>query len=150
MPQSLAFNYSHIVFSTKNRFPFIDENIETPLFQYIAAICNNMGAQCIRVGGFRDHIHLLCVLSRTVPLSKFIEEIKVHSSKWIKTQGKAYGNFYWQRGYYSFSINPSQVEIVKKYIENQQEHHRKKTFQKECVAFFNKYQVPFDERYVWD
>lgn len=81
---------------------------------------------------------------------KLVEEIKSHSSKWIKTKGEAYLNFYWQDGYGAFSVNPKDVDVVKAYIANQKEHHSKKTFQSEYRAILNKYEMDFDERYVWD
>jgi putative transposase len=83
MPQSLAYNYSHIIFSTKDRYPFIDEHIQDKLFQYIGGICKHMDFKPVKVGGHIDHIHILCVLSRKVALMKLIEEVKSHSSKWV-------------------------------------------------------------------
>lgn len=81
---------------------------------------------------------------------KLLEEVKSHSSKWIKTKGEDYKNFYWQNGYGAFSVNPSQVDRVIGYIANQHKHHSKKTFQDEYRAFLKKYHVEYDERYVWD
>jgi len=150
MPQSIAYNYSHITFSTKYRYPFIDENIQEELFQYIGGICKNMGFNPIKIGGYKDHVHILCVLSRKIALMKLIEEVKSHSSKWIKTKGPQYEKFYWQRGYGSFSVNPAEIDVVVRYIENQAEHHRIKTFQEEYLAFLKKYYVEYDERYLWD
>ena len=150
MPQSIAYNYLHITFSTKYREPLIDEAIEEELFKYIGGICKNLECNPIKVGGYRDHIHILCVLSRKIALMKLLEEIKSHSSKWIKTKGDQYKNFYWQRGYGSFSVNPAEIDVVIRYIENQAEHHKKKTFQDEYIAFLKKYNAEYDERYLWD
>jgi len=150
MPQSIAYNYSHITFSTKNRYPFIDKSIQGELFQYIGGICKKLDFKPVIIGGHKDHIHILCVLSRKVPLMKFIEEVKAHSSKWIKTKGSQYQKFYWQRGYGSFSVNPTEIDVVKLYIENQAEHHKQKSFQEEYLAFLKKYKVEYDERYLWD
>jgi REP element-mobilizing transposase RayT len=150
MPQSIAYNYLHITFSTKYRVPIIDEAIEEELFKYIGGICKNLECNPIKVGGYRDHIHILCVLSRKIALMKLLEEIKSHSSKWIKTKGDKYKNFYWQRGYGSFSVNPAEIDVVVRYIENQAEHHKKKTFQDEYIAFLKKYNAEYDERYLWD
>jgi REP element-mobilizing transposase RayT len=150
MPQSIAYNYLHITFSTKYRVPIIDEAIEEELFKYIGGICKNLECNPIKVGGYRDHIHILCVLSRKIALMKLLEEIKSHSSKWIKTKGDQYKNFYWQRGYGSFSVNPAEIDVVVRYIENQAEHHKKKTFQDEYIAFLKKYNAEYDERYLWD
>ena len=81
---------------------------------------------------------------------KLLEEVKAHSSKWIKTKDPRLKKFYWQNGYGAFSVNPAEVDIVIKYIENQKEHHKKKTFQDEYRAFLNKYKVDYDERYIWE
>jgi len=150
MGQSLVKNYIHLVFSTKNREPMIDEAIESDLYAYLGGICHNLECQPIKIGGFTDHIHILCMLSKKIALMNLVEDVKSHSSKWIKTKGEAYQNFYWQNGYGSFSVNPSEVEVVIKYIENQKEHHRKKGFQEEYKAFLKKYKVEYNERYVWD
>ena len=79
-----------------------------------------------------------------------IEKLKSHSSKWIKTKGLRYEKFYWQRGYGGFSVNPTEINIVKEYILNQESHHQKRSFQDEYRAFLKKYNVKYDERYVWD
>ena len=150
MPQSLVHNYIHITFSTKNRFPFIDKNINNELFSYLGGICKNLECNPIIVGGHKDHVHILCLLSRKIALMKLIEEIKSHSSKWIKTKGINYEKFYWQRGYAGFSVNPTEIDIVEKYILKQEEHHNKKTFQDEYRAFLKKYKIKYDEKYVWD
>ncbi len=81
---------------------------------------------------------------------KLIEELKTHSSKWIKTKGTQYKKFYWQNGYGAFSVNPLKTDIVKNYISTQEEHHKKKTFKDEYLAFLKEYDVVYDERYVWD
>ena len=102
------------------------------------------------VGGHINHVHLLCLLSKKIPLMTFIGELKAHSSKWMKTKGKEFENFYWQNGYGAFSVNPDEVEVVKTYVCNQNEHHRKQVFQDEYRAYLKKYQIEYDERYVWD
>ncbi|RLD43647.1 MAG: transposase, partial [Bacteroidetes bacterium] len=103
MPQSLVKNYIHITFSTKHRYPFIDKNIREELFNYLGGICRNQECNPVIVGGYQDHIHILCMLSRKIALMKLIEELKTHSSKWIKTKGTQYKKFYWQNGYGAFS-----------------------------------------------
>jgi len=150
MGQSLVANYLHIVFSTKHRESLIDHVIENELHNYLGGICKNLECQPLEVGGHTDHIHILCMLSKKIALVKLMEELKSHSSKWIKTKGEAYSKFYWQDGYGAFSVNPSEVEIVIDYISNQKEHHSKNTFQNEYRAFLKKYKVEYDERYVWD
>lgn len=150
MGQSLVKNYMHIVFSTKHRQPMIHPPFESELHSYLAGICKNMECQPIKVGGYTDHVHILCMLSKKIALMKLLEEMKSHSSKWMKTKDVSLKDFYWQDGYGAFSVNPSEVDNVIAYIENQHEHHRKKTFQEEYRAFLDKYQIEYDERYVWD
>jgi REP element-mobilizing transposase RayT len=150
MPQSLVKNLIHITFSTKNRYPFIDKPIEEELFSYLAGICKNLDSFPIQLGGYRDHVHILCSLSRKIALMDLLEEVKSHSSKWIKTKGDKYTKFYWQNGYGGFSVNPADCDKVVNYIQNQESHHKSKSFQEEYRAFLKKYQVEYDERYVWD
>lgn len=150
MPQSLVKNYIHITFSTKNHLPFIDDNIEEELFRYLGGICKNLECNPIIVGGYKDHVHILCLLSRKIALMKLIEEIKSHSSKWIKTKGNKYKNFYWQRGYGAFSVNPKKTYIVKQYIATQKEHHKTSSYKEEYLDFLINNKITYDERYVWD
>jgi REP element-mobilizing transposase RayT len=150
MGQSLVKNYIHIVFSTKHRIPLIHPPVEAELHRYLGGICNKLACPVLKVGGYTDHIHLLIMLSKKLALMKVLEELKSHSSKWIKTKGLAYETFYWQDGYGAFSVNPSGVDTVIKYIENQHDHHGTKSFQEEYRAFLKKYKVDYDEKYVWD
>ncbi len=140
----------HITFSTKGRKPFIDEHIKDELYAYIAKICQEYDSPILQIGGVEDHIHMLCQLSRKTALMRLIEEIKSHSSLWIKGKGEKYQTFYWQNGYGGFSVNPTEIETVMDYIRYQKAYHQHKTFQKEYRAFLKKYNVEFDERYVWD
>jgi len=130
--------------------PLIDDGIEDELFRYMGGICKSLECNPIRVGGYRDHVHVLCLLSKKITLMKLLEVVKKDSSLWIKTKGEAYRNFYWQGGYGAFSVNPAEVDVVIRYIENQRLHHEKKSFQDECRGFFKKYGIEYDERYVWD
>lgn len=150
MGQSLVKNYVHIVFSTKHRQPLIKPPIESELHRYLGGTCNELECQVIKVGGFTDHVHILCMLSTKIPLMKLLEKVKANSSKWMKTKGAGYENFYWQDGYGAFSVNPSEIDRLIAYISNQHAHHGKKTFQNEYRAFLKKYNVEYDERYVWD
>ncbi|MFB6341191.1 IS200/IS605 family transposase [Saccharicrinis sp. FJH62] len=150
MPQSLVKNYVHITFSTKNRYPFIDENIEKELYSYIGAICREYECYPVKIGGYKDHIHILCLLSRKMALMNLIEKIKSHSSKWIKTKGKCFELFFWQRGYGCFSVCQNAVKRVEMYIENQKQHHNKDTFKKEYLKLLQKNDIDFEEKYVWD
>jgi putative transposase len=150
MAQSLSNVLLHIVFSTKNRRLWIDRQIENDLFKYIGGTCNNLGCQSHGVGGADDHIHIACSLSRTLTISKLVEEIKVGSSKWMKTLGDQYAEFSWQNGYGAFSIGQSQLDDLRRYIATQREHHQRLTFQEEFRALLVRYHIDFDERYVWD
>jgi putative transposase len=148
--QSLVKNYVHIIFSTKYREPLIQPPVEAELHAYIGGVCNKMECTPIIVGGYVDHIHILTLLSKKVALMKLMEEIKSHSSKWIKLKGEGYKNFYWQDGYGTFSVNPAEIDKVIAYIQNQKTHHETKTFKDEFTLFLKKYKVEYDERYVWD
>jgi putative transposase len=150
MGQSLAKNYIHIVFSTKHRAPLIDPSIENDLYRYMSGICTKLGCEPIIIGGYTDHVHVLCRLSKKVALMKLLEELKGHSSKYMKTKGPEYFNFYWQDGYGAFSVSESVVDKVTEYIANQKQHHSKKTFQNEYRTILKKCKVAYDERYVWD
>lgn len=150
MPQSLSKVILHIIFSTKDRQPWLDSNIRPRMHAYVATICRDLDGEALRVGGVSDHIHILTTLPRTLSQSRMIEDIKKTSSKWIKTIDPKYRGFFWQRGYGAFSVGPSQLDAVVQYIETQQEHHRTRTFQEEYREFLRKYGVDFDERYVWD
>jgi REP element-mobilizing transposase RayT len=150
MGQSLVKNYINLVFSTKYREHTITESIEDELYSYLGGICKKLDCQPIKVGGFTNHIHILCMLSKKIALMKLVEEVKSHSSKWIKTKGEDFLNFYWQDGYGAFSVNPSEIEVVIKYISNQKAHHQNKKFEEEYRAFLKKYNVVYDETYVWD
>lgn len=150
MGQLLVKNYLHIVFSTKHRSPLIHPPIEEELHSYLGGICNKLECHVLKVGGYTDHIHILCMLSKKIALITLMEELKSHSSKWIKTKGAGYEQFYWQDGYGAFSVKPSDVDKVVRYIVNQHEHHGKKCFQDEYCAVLEQYQVEYDERYVWE
>lgn len=150
MAQSLCNVLLHIVFSTKSRHPYIDVPIEGELFKYIAGTCRNLGCPSHKIGGANDHLHVACSLSRTMAISKLIEEVKTSSSKWIKTKGDQYAGFAWQNGYGAFSVGQSQLPDLEHYIQNQREHHRKASYQEEYRNILAKYGVEYDERYVWD
>lgn len=150
MGQSLVKNYVHIIFSTKHRESLIHQPIEAELHSYLGGICNKHDCHVIKVGGYTDHIHILCMLSKQIALVKLMEELKTHSSKWIKTKGEEYRNFYWQDGYGAFSVNPAEIDVVIRYIANQHAHHGTKVFQDEYRAFLKKYKVDYEEKYVWD
>jgi putative transposase len=150
MSQSLSQIILHVVFSTKERHPWLDPQIRPRMHAYLATVCRDGDCQAYRVGGAADHVHIAARLARTISQAEFLEKIKKTSSAWIKRQGSQYGGFFWQGGYGDFSIGRSQLEELVRYIDHQEEHHRTHTFQEEYRDLLNKYRVEFDERYVWD
>lgn len=150
MPQSLSFLLVHVVFSTKNRARVLVPSVRPALHAYLATVARNVECECYRVGGVEDHVHLAIRLARTVTAAQLVEELKTSSSKWLKTQSPDLADFSWQRGYGAFSVGPSDLDALRRYIDNQEEHHRTRTFQDEYRAFLRKYGIEFDERYVWD
>jgi REP element-mobilizing transposase RayT len=150
MPQSLSFLLIHMIFSTKDRTPIHDTSILPSLHAYLATVARNAGCECYRAGGVADHAHLAIRLSRTTATSKLVEELKTSSSKWLKTQSPSLAKFAWQRGYGAFSVGPSDLATLIHYIDTQEAHHQKHTFQEELRAFLTKYSLECDERYVWD
>ncbi|MCW8133195.1 MAG: IS200/IS605 family transposase [Planctomycetota bacterium] len=150
MPQSLSCLLIHLVFSTKNRRKSIDAGIELELHRYMAGICERLECPVRAIGGTEDHVHVLCSFSRTKSVAEIVEKLKANSSRWIKVKGSAYHDFAWQSGYGAFAIGRSAEPAMKKYIARQKEHHRKTSFEDEFRRMLAKYQVPFDERYVWD
>lgn len=150
MPQSLFKILVHIVFSTKNRIDLITPEIENDLFGYIHGIVENNGSKLIIADGTANHVHLLISLGKKVDIPELIGDIKRDSSSWIKKQDASFSNFYWQKGYGAFSIGQSQIETVVNYIKRQKEHHTKQDFKAEFRALLKKYEIDFDERYVWD
>jgi putative transposase len=150
MGQSLVKNYMHIVFSTKHREPLIYPPYEKELHDYLASICKSYECQPIKIGGYADHVHILCMLSKKIALMTLLEKVKGSSSKWMKTKDESLTNFYWQDGYGGFSVAPSDVDNVIDYITNQHEHHSKRSFQDEYRGILKNYAVEYDERYVWD
>ena len=150
MPQSLSSILIHLVFSTRNREPFLAPEIDAELYPYMAAILKAIKSLALIINGTSDHVHTLLSLSRIVTIADLVEEVKTESSKWIKTKGRQFRNFHWQSGYGAFSIGQSQVPMLKRYITRQKDHHRRVTFQDEYRKFLKAYAVEYDERYVWD
>ena len=150
MPQSFALIIVHLVFSTKDRVPILTIPIRTALHAYLATVARNAGCECFRTGGVADHVHLAISLSRTITAAKLVEELKTSSSKWLTTQSPTLATFAWQRGYAAFSVGPSDLGALTHYIDTQEEHHHKQTFEDELRAFLAKYGVEHDELYMWD
>ena len=151
MGHSFAQVYLHVVFSTKDRRPFLsDQAIRNETHAYLGGVCRNLDSPALIVGGVEDHVHLLLRLSRSQSVAEVVRELKRDSSKWLKGKGPALVAFYWQNGYGAFSVSPVHVEALKQYIANQESHHRRETFQDEFRRLLRKYQVDYDERYAWD
>lgn len=152
MPQSLAKVIVHIVYSTKNREPWLqEETIRTELFAYKASILSSsLDCPVILIGGASDHVHILCLLSRKFSIMDVIKESKTATSKWLKRKSSELEGFQWQAGYGIFSVSQSKVNQTKRYIANQEEHHKRFSFQDEFRELCKRYGVSIDERYVWD
>ena len=150
MPQSLACLYAHLVFSTKNREPFIVPDLAPRLYAYIGGILRETGSVLIEAGGMPDHIHLLISLGRQVAVADTVRTIKSNSSRWVHETFPARAAFAWQSGYGAFTVSFSNVEAVREYIRGQEEHHKVRTFQDEFREFLRRHAIEWDERYVWD
>ncbi|GHT72859.1 transposase [Bacteroidia bacterium] len=150
MSQSLSKLWVHIIFHIKNKSVEIKEETKTELYAYMGAIIKDNESIPIIINGMNDHVHILCVMSKNIALAKLVEEIKRHSSRWIKTKDKYYQFFAWQGGYGGFSVSPSLYEKTKMYIENQAEHHKVRTFMDEYRMFLKEYEVEYDEQYLWE
>ena len=151
MPQSFSAVYLHLVFSTKNRIPFLQSNeIRAEMHAYLGEVSNQIGAPSLLVGGTEDHIHALCRLGRSLPFAELVKELKRVSSLWVKKSAPDLSDFSWQSGYGIFSVSPSNIDAVRAYIAAQEEHHRSLTFQEEFRLILKKHGIEWDERYVWD
>lgn len=148
MPQSLSKVYLHCVFSTKNRIPLITNEIRPDLHAYIIGILSNIGSYVNEIYANPEHIHILCSLPRTITIADLISTIKTSSSKWLKKKGIK--KFSWQDGYGSFSVSASKIQVVERYLLNQNQHHKSISFKDELRRFFREYDIDYDEKYVWD
>lgn len=149
MPQSLAQIYIHTVFSTKERIPMIEHDLQPQLYRYMAEVFAAMGCNAVEIGGMADHVHILHSLARTKSIAKVVEEIKRSTSKWMKRKGAGFGKFSWQDGYGAFSVSTSSVSRVRAYILDQETHHQTCTLQDEYLRILQKHNVAYDERYIW-
>ena len=150
MPQSLARLHIHLIFSTKERECLLTESIRDHLHAYMTKVLGSLGCPVLIINSVEDHVHILFDLARTVALSDVVEDVKKSSSKWIKSREPGFAQFAWQAGYGAFAVSESNVPAVQEYIANQQEHHRRKSFQEEYRLFLEKHRVMYDERYLWD
>jgi len=151
MPQSLANVLIHIVFSTKDRRPLLQNlALRQELHTYLAGVSRTLDCPAIIVGGVADHVHILARQARVISLADWIKELKRGSGIWIKERSPEMAEFWWQGGYAAFSVSQSQSGRVQRYIQEQELHHRKLSFQDELRILLKKHGVEFDERYVWD
>jgi len=150
MPQSLANILVHLVFSTKDRVPWIADDWRDDLHAYMGGIIRRHGGDLLAAGSVEDHVHLLFPLPRTVAVSELVREIKSGSTRWIHDSPSRPAAFRWQSGYGAFSISPSHKVAVSRYITNQRDHHAKTSFQDEFRTLLAKNGIEYDERYVWD
>ncbi len=150
MAQSLSKIYVHLIFHIKYNSVEIRSADKGKLYAYIGSVIKSNESIPIVINGTENHIHILCVMSKNIALAKFVEEIKRHSSRWIKIQDNYYKTFAWQGGYGGFSVSPSVHDKTKRYIENQEKHHQTMSFKDEYRMFLAEYQIEYDERYVWD
>ncbi len=150
MPQSFACLHTHLVFSTKQRAPLITPDLAVRLYPYIGGILRNRKCQLVQAGGIADHIHLLIHQARDISVSDLMRDIKSNSSAWIHKEYQHHRDFAWQQGYAAFSVSKSGMEAVKLYIQNQMEHHRKRTYQEELRIILDQHEIEYDEKYMWD
>lgn len=149
MSQSLSRLYIHATFHIKYTSVTIRKQDYEELYAYIGQVLKPLGCPPIQIGGVEDHIHILCIMSKNIALAKLMEDVKRHSSRWIKTKDKYYENFAWQGGYGCFSVSQSVVERTKRYILNQERHHHKTDFKEEYLAFLKEYGVEYNEAYLF-
>lgn len=151
MSQSLSQMYVHLIYGTKNKLPFLKNEIRDRMHAYKAGTLKKYESSAIVINSVEDHVHILFRLSKNYALAKVVEEIKKHSSKWMKQIEGGDSNFAWQDGYAAFSVSPSKLEVVKRYIENQAEHHKKVGFKEEVEEFMKKQGVVhYDAKFFWE
>ena len=149
MSQSLSKLYIHLVFHVKNTSVLIRNKDKDKLYSYMGSIIKDNESIPILINGTNDHVHILCIMSKNIALAKLTEEIKRHSSRWIKTINPHYKQFAWQGGYAGFSVSQSLHEKTKNYIYNQEKHHKKLTFKEELILFLKEYKIEYNEDYLW-
>ena len=147
---SFVSSYFHCVFSTKERHSLIPPSLRERLRPFLGGIARQNEMKAIEIGGMPDHVHILLSLPSTLAVAKGLQLIKGGSSKWVHDTFPEHRRFRWQIKYGAFSVSVSQLDKIIQYIKNQEEHHRKKTFQEEFLALLKKHRITYDERYLWD
>ncbi|MBL9123763.1 MAG: IS200/IS605 family transposase [Planctomycetaceae bacterium] len=149
MPQSFGSLHCHIVFSTKHREAWIKPDVQPRLFEYIGGILRNHSSPLVAAGGMQDHVHLLVSLARDSTVADAVRVVKSNSSRWLQETVRLKG-FHWQDGYGAFAVSYSNLEQVKSYLANQEQHHRGQSYQDEFREFLRRHNLAWDEEYVWD
>jgi REP element-mobilizing transposase RayT len=149
MPQSYTSLLYHIVFSTKDRFPFLAPEWRGRLYAYLGGILRERGGDLLEINGTNDHVHLLLRLHQEHTLAQVVRDVKAASSGWIHREFPRLSHFAWQRGYGAFTVSASQLARVRRYIQAQEEHHRRRTFQEEFIALLKAHGIEYDEQHLW-
>jgi len=147
---SYVSSYFHCVFSTKERRSFISAALQQRLWPFMAGIGRQNGITATAIGGVEDHVHMLLSLPATIPVSKAMQLIQGGSSKWIHETFPDQRLFTWQEKYGAFSVSVSQLDTIARYIKNQKEHHRRRSFWEEFLMLLKRHGIQYDERYLWD
>ena len=142
--------YIHLVFSVKGRQNIIHKTWREELFKYVSGIIKGRDQKVFATGGMPDHIHILISLRPNYLVSELVNSVKTNSSKWINSKGFIKGKFNWQEGYGAFSYGQSQLDHVIQYINNQELHHQRKSFKEEYIELLEKFNIKFDEKYLFD
>jgi putative transposase len=148
MPSTYVSLYYQLIFSTNDRRRFINKSWESRLYSYLGGIIRNLGGVAKSIGGDADHVHILASLKATHCVAEVMKVLKSNSSGWVHKE-IGIQSFDWQNGYSAFTVGRSELGVVEQYIEQQKEHHRKKTFQQEYREILQEYGIEFDERYLW-
>ena len=141
---------THIIFSTKDRMPTLETNLKERLFPYMGGIFRELGATPLLINGPVDHVHILAVLPPRLSVSEILNKVKSNSSGWVHKTLPTQSAFAWQIGYAAFGVSLSQKPAALTYIADQEEHHRKISFQEEFISFLKKHEIEYDERYLWE
>ena len=149
MSQSLSKLYVHAIFHVKYNEHLIRPEDDEELYTYIGGVIKLSKSIPIIINGIENHIHVLCIMSKNICLADLMEDIKRNSSRWIKTKGAHYHDFAWQGGYAGYSVSPSKVEVKKKYIANQKNHHKQQSFKDEYIQFLKEHGVDYNDDFLW-
>lgn len=140
--------YLHLVFAVQNRISLIQPEWKDELYKYITGIVQNNGHKLIAINGMPNHLHIAVGYKPHQLIPDLLQDIKAYSSKWINRKKFIKGNFNWQQGYGAFSFSHSHIDRIVKYINNQEQHHKKQTFREEYLSLLKKYHIQFDEKYI--